>query len=55
MKIFHRILAVLLCVSMLCAALPVSAGQGDWDVTLQFLHGQGRQRILLIHAFAAEL
>ena len=42
MKHFHRIFAVLLCAAMVFTALPVSAGQSDWDQTAQFLHEQSK-------------
>lgn len=40
--ILRRAAAALLCLALLCTALPVFAGQSDWDVTLQFLHGQAK-------------
>lgn len=40
MKRFLRYLAAFLCAAMLFCTLPVSAGQSDWDVTAQFVHGQ---------------
>ena len=40
MRRFHRFLTIFLCCAMLCTALPVHAGQSDWDQTAQYLHGQ---------------
>ena len=38
----RRLTAALLCIILLCTSLPSFAGQSDWDVTLQFLHGQAK-------------
>ena len=40
--ILRRLTAALLCTILLCTSLPSFAGQSDWDVTLQFLHGQAK-------------
>ena len=41
MRQFHRVFAILLCAAMVCA-LPVCAGQSDWDQTAQYLHSQAK-------------
>lgn len=41
-QILRRLTAALLCAVLLCTFLPAFGGQSDWDVTLQFLHGQAK-------------
>lgn len=40
--IFRRLTALVLSALVLCTSLPALGGQSDWDVTLQFLHGQAK-------------
>ena len=42
MHMLRRAAAALLCLALLCSSLTAFAGQSDWDVTLQFLHGQAK-------------